>query len=920
VSLLSCIFAALSPILLAMFRRIFTITALVLAFFLPHSASAQENADALALRLNELSASVKEIGQILEQAQANANLIRDASIAESKPSPPVARPDFYSTSIEPVFRAQCLTCHTPDKKRGGLDMTTREALLKGGDTGPALIPGDPDNSLIMQLVRHEKKPHMPHKEAKLPDTAIAAIADWIRSGAQFPALVSSPGSPAKKELVITEADRAFWSFQPLMNPSVPEVQNAEWVRSPIDRFILAKLEQTKIAPAPGAGRHTLIRRLYFDMLGLPPTPFQVQSFINDTAPDAYERLIDRLLADPAYGERWGRHWLDVARYADSDGYEFDVERPTAYHYRDFVIQAFNSDMPFNDFVRWQIAGDEYSPDNPLAIAATGFCTNGPIIDNQVLELNRYDELDDIVSTTCTAFLGMTAACARCHDHKYEPIPQRDYYRMVAIFNSTKRNNAVLASRPVAQAFRQKLDEWNGQLGEARKKRDEFIGPLRSAIQRKQIEALSATPEEKALLLAPRDPNNMAQVMLRKRFESQLSESDDAVRAELDKDQLRQWSDFDKAIAGIERQKPTGPPTALSLTDVKPEPQESFLLDRGDPEHKREKVTAGFLSVLPGNDAPTFAAATFKKPETPTTYQRTALAEWLTDVQHGAGALTARVIVNRLWHYHFGQGIVRTPNDFGMQGDRPSHPELLDWLAQELIRSGWSLKHMHRLILSSAVYRQSADADAAKLAADPENRLFWRRVPQRVEAEILRDAMLSVSGCLNSGMFGPAILPYVHEDAIATHTNPLWPVGVVDGPDTWRRSVYAQVRRSARMPMMEVFDSPDSVGSCARRMTTTVPSQALELLNGKFVNDQAVHFAARTEGEGGNDATAFVTCAYQLAVSRSPRESEIRAGKQFLLDQAARHMLEGASVHAAQRAAHADFCQVLFNLNEFVYID
>ena len=885
---------------------------------------AQTAGDSLAQKLDQTKQTLITVGASLDQTESALRAFREVLAANTAPTaaPSEAAPSLalYQDSVGPILRAQCLSCHNPDKARAGLDMSTRATLLKGGEEGPAIIPGDSANSLVMKLVRHEVEPHMPHKEAKLNDTQIAALAAWIDSGAEFPEAVAIATPPRKIEMSVTDADRAFWSYQPLADPAVPAVTNVSWPRNPIDHFILAKLDAAGIAPSEEASKHALLRRVYFDLTGLPPSPRETAQFMNDTAPDAYERLVDRLLATPQYGERWGRHWLDVSRYADSDGYEFDAERPTAYHYRDFVIRAMNADMPFDQFVHWQLAGDEYAPDNPLAIAATGFCTNGPIIDNQVLEKNRYDELDDMVSTTASAFLGMTAACARCHDHKYEAIPQRDYYRMVAIFNTTKRNNAVLASRAAADPFLQAESEWNAQLRDAVKKRDEFVGPFRAAVAKSKIEALPTDDGEKAVLLAANDPNNMQQVMLRKKFEKELAVSDQDIRVTLNEEQLGTWAMLEKEIGAIQARAPHGPPRALALTDSKAEPVESYLLTRGEPDQKRETVTMGFLSVLPGTDDARFAATNLRPQDARTTFQRTALAEWLTDVDHGAGRLTARVIVNRLWHHHFGAGIVRTPNDFGMQGDRPSHPELLDWLARDLVTHGWSLKYLHKQILMSAAYRQASNYDEAKAAVDPDNRLLWRRVPVRLEAEIIRDTILATTGCLNFDMFGPAILPFVHEDAIATHTNPLWPVGVVDGPDTWRRSIYIQARRSARMPMMEVFDSPDMVASCARRSATTVPSQALELLNGRFANDQAVHFARRATNEGGTTPETFITCAYQLALARPPRESEQSAAQTFLLEQSARHMLDGKSPAESRTAARIDFAHVVLNLNEFVYVE
>jgi hypothetical protein len=707
-----------------------------------------------------------------------------------------------------------------------------------------------------------------------------------------------------------------WAFQPLTEASPPEVADETWARTPIDRFILSTLEAKGIAPAPEANKRTLIRRAYFGLTGLPPSPEAVEAFLKDDKPDAYTRLIETLLASPRYGERWASHWLDVARYADSGGYEFDTERPTAYPYRDFVIRALNDDMPYDQFVKWQLAGDEYAPDSPLALAATGFCTSGPTISNQETEKNRYDEIDDMVSTTGSAFLAMTMTCARCHDHKYDPIPKRDYYRMSAAFTTSKRHDAFLATRAETADYLKKKAAWDGRLAAATRELEAFLAPMKWALREAKVEALDAPADEKVLLRSLARADEGERKKLQDNYAEQLKVDDASLRKLADEPQRIRWDELVTVLSAIKTEQPTSPPRGLALTDSSREPVESFELSRGDPERKRGAVQLGFLSALPGSNSPRFAPAVFRRDGgSNTTLQRTALAEWLTDADTGAGALTLRVIINRVWQIHFGAGLSRTPNNFGLQGEAPSHPELLDWLAAEFAQQGWSLKTLHRQIMLSAVYCQGGAFNASNAEKDPENRLLWRRTPNRLSAEAIRDAMLNVSGCMNHQMYGPGFHPFVQSEAIATATTDKWPRDIVDGPATWRRSVYIYLRRSSRVPMMETFDSPDMTASCGRRMTTTVPAQALTLMNSPFVLDQAKYFATRVLAIGGAPG-AMVQNAYALALGREPRENELAQGVAFLERQTQRY----AGSENPFETALADYCQALFSLNEFVYID
>ncbi len=831
---------------------------------------------------------------------------------------------LFNDTVRPIFEARCLSCHSAEKHRGGLDMSTRTALLKGGDSGPAIIPGDADKSLLIKMIRHEAEPFMPHKEDQMPAGEIAKLVEWVMAGAAMPE-ANAPKPQAKREMVVTDKDREFWSYRPLDAPQPPAVNDVAWPKNSIDQFVLAKLEEKGIAPAMQADKRTLIRRAYFDLIGLPPTPEETEAFVNDAAPDAWERLIDKLLASPHYGERWGRHWLDLARYADSDGYEFDKERPNAFPYRDFVIKALNSDMPFDQFAKWQLAGDEYAPDDPQAIAATGFLAAGPYIDNQVTEQNKYDEMDDILSTTMSAFLATNVGCARCHDHKFDPVPTRDYYRLLSAFNTNRRGDAVLGTREVARQHEERIAKWDLAVKTMKKQLDKYIENMRTPLVEAKVRALPIDEVEKALMLASNNPEDARQQALLAAHKDALVVSNDEVRKSLTAEQSAQWDALATNVQRTESEKPVAPPMVFAMTDAQPEPKESFLLARGNIEAKVEPVQLGFLSVLPGNGDAHFDAKLLRPADARTTYQRTAVAEWMMDPDMGAGRLALRVLANRLWHYHFGAGIVRTPNDFGMQGERPTHPELLDWLAVEVKRNGWRLKPMHKMIMLSSAYQMGTQFDEAKAKADPDNHLWWRRKPQRMEAEILRDAVLAVSGCLNTQMYGPGIYPAVPDDAIKTGSTPKWPLGVVDGPATWRRSVYVTIRRSARVPMFEAFDQPDTVASSGRRLTTVTPTQGLEFMNSTFMNEQARHLSERVRAEAWESRDAMITRAYALAIGRAPSETELAKAKAFLQQQATRYPAKkdqtGSYIpgtHPDEKAM-VDFCQVLLSLNEFTYV-
>jgi hypothetical protein len=711
--------------------------------------------------------------------------------------------ELFQKHVQTILTSKCLRCHGGKSTESGFDLNDRDALLKGGDAGVAVIPGNARDSLLYKLAAREKEPFMPHNGKPLSKEALNHLKDWIDLGAPYskPLRETKLAGPSWIEKTVPSEARDFWSFQPLMQVSLPAVKNRDWCQSPVDPFILARQEAVGLSPNPAIARRPLIRRVTLDLIGLPPTPAEVDAFVNDPRPAAYARLVDRLLASPHYGERWGRFWLDLARFAESHGFEHDYDRATAYPYRDFVVQAFNDDLPFDTFVHWQLAGDEYAPTIPLAQMATGFLAAGvhsTQITQREVEKHRYDEMDDMLATTSTAFLGLTVGCARCHDHKFDPIPQRDYYQLLASFTKTVRSEVPLP-----------------------------IGPNGAAVK-----TLISTEGLPALRLHT------------------------------------QGGDF----------LPT-----------------THFLRRGDADQKEAVAAQSFLQVLMRAAPQAWQAAAPAGART--SYQRRALAEWLTDTKRGAGALLARVIVNRLWQHHLGRGLVATPSDFGTRGEKPTHPELLDWLAGELIRDGWRLKSVHRSILLSAVYQQDSHIDERKLQLDRDNRLIWHQPLRRLEAEALRDSMLALGDALETRMFGAGTLKETSA----------------------RRSIYFTVKRSQLIPMLQVFDWPDALQGMGERPTTTIAPQALHFMNDPQVRSWAAGLARRAARMGGSDPSAIVQAAYRLVLSREPAREELAEALAFLSRQE-RTFQDPKYQSKEKQEALVDFCQALLSLNEFAYVE
>jgi mono/diheme cytochrome c family protein len=823
-------------------------------------------------------------------------------------APPASAQDEQERArqVYQLFKDVCLECHGESTK-GNLDLRTHKTLMQGGDSGVVIVPHQPAKSLLYLAVTHAEDPHMPRKKPKLPDADLELIRKWIEDGGSLedvedavPDAARSPEALRKaEERPITDADRRYWAFQKPVRTGVPLVAVPSWQRNPIDAFLLADMKARGLTPSPRADRRTLVRRAYLDLLGLPPTPEQIDAFVSDTSPDAWPRLIESLLASPHYGERWARYWLDLVRYADSGGFEFDVDRPEAWRYRDYVVNAFNKDKPYSQFVREQLAGDEYTPVTDEAMIATGFLRVGPNLGGG--ERGRQDALDDLVSTTSLTFMGMTVGCARCHNHKFDPIPQKDYYRMQAVFFSTRGLDFPLVP----------AHEVNAHKAETARV-DELIRPLRQA--RKALEApylkrlvdqeIARLPEYLQLAYkTPPDKRTEGQKLNAAQVEKTLQ--NDALRAKItEKDlvPLMTAEEQDKhrgytaQIEALEQKKPKPFPTALAMSDTGREARPSFFLHRGSIDQRGSQMTPGVLSVATTTE-PDFPAP---PPDARSTYRRRGFAEWLVSPDN---PLTARVMVNRIWQHHFGEGIVRTPSSFGKMGEKPSHPELLDWLAVEFVDRGWSIKAMHRLMMGSEAYQMASGDVAANLAIDPENRSFWRMPRQRLEGEIIRDQILAVAGTLDRTLSGPNVFPYIDPDLFEKSSKRDWPGKPDEDPSTWRRSLYVFSKRSIRYPLFETFDQPNLVNSVDRRNRSTVPGQALLLMNNAFVVLQSAKFAERLAREAGSDPSAQVRLGFRLALGRDPDADELSRSVAF--------------VRGVPRRL-ADFCQVLLNLNEFVY--
>ena len=793
------------------------------------------------------------------------------------------RADYFESKVRPLLAQRCFRCHGPKKQRGGLRLDQGSRVLAGGDSGPLLQPGKPDDSLLIQAINYQGLEMPPDR--KLGQRDVEVLTQWVLSGAYWPQDAAESETVTHASAEVTAEDRQHWSFQPVKRPTIPRLGDFSQMANPIDWFVAKKLQALGLTPAPLAAARTLIRRLYFDLIGLPPTPDEVARFTANPVADRYDRLVDDLLARPQYGERWGRHWLDLVRYAQTNGYERDGEKPHAWRFRDYVVRSFNEDKGFDRFVQEQLAGDELEDLSRETIIATGYYRLGVWDDEPDDKLVAlWDEIDDLVRTTGETFLGLTIGCARCHEHKFDPIPQEDYYRLAAFFRNvipygTDRSATHWKTNPLA-VFTPLLPPSAGDRNRDAKKMEE-------------VEAL------------------------RKERRAKLTEDSKAGVAEID-----------QKIAALETELQAGFDLALSVREAGTQSPQTHVLVRGSPLVKGDEVQPAFLTVLGGVRPQVPLPSGVEHPlrhslselgVQPTSGRRLALARWITNTTN---PLTSRVLANRLWHYHFGSGIVPTPSDFGRNGRAPSHPELLDWLASELQSGGWHLKHLHKQIVTSHTFRQSSQIDDVKaFDVDPGNRLLWRQNLRRLEAEAIRDAMLFVNGSLNLRVGGPAIYPQLSAEVLSTQSRPGSGWGKSAANDRSRRSIYIYVKRTLTVPLMDSFDQPNPDKPDPGRATTTIAPQALILLNSRFSDIQSTRMSERLRRDAGSDPGRQIEHAYRLALGRNPSTAEQKISQAFLDRQRQRLLgLSGESEVTAGKVALARFCRLLMNLNEFVYID
>ena len=836
---------------------------------------------------------------------------------------------LFIEKVKPLLDARCVSCHGPDKVKGGLRLDSRAAALKGGENGPALVPGKPDQSLIVQAVLHAKPDlEMPPKD-KLTKTDIAVLERWIKNGAPWPEVKVAEAAPLPQGERIGDAwsdkrnpiVRIFggqrldlWSLKPVKRTEPPKVRRKDWARTPIDQFILARLEKEQLEPSPAADRRTLARRVYFDLTGLPPAPEEMREFLADKSSNAYEKLVDRLLKSPRYGEHWARFWLDAIRYSDSNGFDWDEFRPRAWRFRDYVIRSFNNDKPFNQFIREQLAGDELLNGPPRDaieqdyLIATGYLRLGPH-DNSAPSFNEQDRsraelMADLVETTGSAFLGLTMSCCRCHDHKYDPLSQADHFRLRAFFEPVKfADDVALDAAADQEAIRRHNEQVEQRIKPWQEHRDALLAAVKDRLRYERIAKLPG--EEQELLKLTKDQCTPEQKEKIEAIEKKVAVRDKEVLAGLTPQEKPRHDELTKQIDKVKKEKRDFT-LGLLMTDTMDKVPLTKILYQGDHKQERDPVAPGFISALDPNPAAIRKASNPK-----TTGRRLTLAEWIASEN---SPLTARVLVNRVWQNHFGRGLVGTPNDFGLAGDKPTHPELLDWLASEFMRERWSLKKLHRMIVTSAVYRQVSAPPhrSAKRAGaiDSDNKLLWRQNLRRLTGEQLRDSLLAVSGTLQIKSSGPPVWPELPAEIL--QANPAFlddnaekTKGWYPSPPNERnvRSIYLVQKRTVRVPFMETFDLPENSVSCARRNQSVVPPQALSLLNGHLSIQAARDLAARVQQCATADLSTQVDAAFTFALQRKPTSDERRVCLALL-----------------QQRNLVELCRALLNLNEFIYVD
>ncbi len=827
-----------------------------------------------------------------------------------------------------VFQNHCIRCHGADRK-SGLDLRTRETVLQGGMRGAAIVPGNSKDSLLYQYISGAKSPRMPIG-GELDEDDIEVMASWIDKGAVWPAaLTIKPLPPNFKEKEITAEHRQYWAFVKPVRPAIPTIRNPQSkLRNPIDAFILAELQKHNLLPSVLADKATLLRRVTFDLTGLPPTPEELKAFLADKSANAYETVVDRLLASPRYGERWAQHWLDVVRFAETNGFELDADRPQAWRYRDYVVNALNADKPYDRFLQEQIAGDELDPTNFEVQVATGFLRAGPqhvVAGNLDKAELRQEYLTETMLGLGSGVMGLTIGCARCHDHKFDPILQSDFYKLQTFFAATDNIDFSNASDTEKEAYKAALKPHEEKLKAIKEQLKAIEKPFveklkaekRSKLEPKYLQALE-TPKDKRTDVQKEEAKD-AERMLDVKYEELLMVLPEDVkkpRAQL----RRQMHDLDWSA-------PTPLPKALAVSD-RLDPVPAMYVFRGGEVHSpTREVKPQFPQVLsPINAREQAEIAAVGK----STGRRTALAKWLTSPDH---PLTARVMVNRLWQHHFGRGLVATPNDFGRNSAGVTNQPLLDWLATEFVARGWSLKAMHKLMVMSATYQQSSAPNPQSV--DPDNNLLWRANRQRLDSEALRDAMLAVTGTLNEQRGGPSIRvplePEVVEN-VFTEAEPdnLWPVHP-DAKQHTRRSLYLLRKRNVKLPMLVAFDTPDLMSVCGARNVSVHSLQALTLLNSDFMQGQSRALATRLLREHVSERVRIARL-YELTLGRTPRSDEFNATQAFLKTHITILRARKArgetivavpdvpkTIDAITAAAWVDLCLATLNLNEFVYV-
>jgi mono/diheme cytochrome c family protein len=834
-------------------------------------------------------------------------------------------PIQYEIDVRPILKAHCWQCHGEEQElQGGMDVRLVKFLLKGGDSGAAVVPGNHAESPLFQRISSGE---MPPGDKKLSTEEIERIAQWIDSGAST--LRAEPETLAIGEEVFTEEERQHWAFLPIAKPEIPNVACSELVRTPIDAFLLTKLEDTGLSFSPEADRETLLRRVHLDLTGLPPSVVAIDSFLADESPEAWSRVVDELLSSPAYGERWARHWLDVAGYADSDGYTTkDTERKWAWKYRDYVIRALNADKPWNQFLVEQLAGDELltppfqdlNPEQADQLIATGFlrmCPDGTADGSVDQNVARNDVMAEAIKVASTSLLGLTVGCAQCHDHRYDPVSQSDYYRLRAIFEPAydvqnwRVPNGRLVSLWSAET-RKAAESVDAELAEVARNRNDELDKIVNDTFERELQKLPADqqPLARAARESAKDKRTPEQQLLIKQYPF-LNVDRGSVYLYLP-DRLNGFNKKWDALTEETKKKRPADDLVMCLSEVVGKVPVTRLFARGDYQQPREEITPGELTILnPENtDIPA------NSPELPTTGRRLNYARHLTNGQH---PLVARVLVNRFWLHHFGKGLVSTPADFGIKGERPSHPELLDWMARDFMDKGWTLKRLHRMIVTSTAYRQSSVHRPELDEIDGDNRLLGRMNVRRLEAETMRDAVLALSGKLIDKPFGPPV-PVSPDDvgqivlAVDTRDSAGRPTSNVEalGDDEFRRSIYVQMRRSMPLGVLEPFDMPQMTPNCEKRAVSTAAPQSLLMMNNSFVIQQADVLAQCIREKAGDDLAAQVTLAWRSVFSRTPSETDVQEGIDFLT-------VPNATPEE-QSAALGHFCQALLSSNRFLYVD